>query len=72
MTRHTALRGPGSIYISSIIPRKSLSARTHVCPHCGLVLDRDENAALNIQWRGQRLRGVAGLPAALNREPAAL
>jgi putative transposase len=27
---------------------KSLSVRTHVCPCCGLVLDRDENAALNI------------------------
>ena len=22
--------------------------RTHMCPSCGLVLDRDENAALNI------------------------
>jgi putative transposase len=51
---------------------KSLSVRTHVCTHCGLILDRDLNAALNIQWRGQRLRGVAGMPAALNREPAAL
>jgi putative transposase len=28
---------------------KSLSVRTHVCPCCGLVLDRDENAALNIR-----------------------
>ncbi len=28
---------------------KSLSVRTHVCPHCDLVLDRDENAARNIQ-----------------------
>ena len=28
--------------------RKTLSTRTHVCPRCGLVLDRDENAALNI------------------------
>ncbi|HEX8035510.1 MAG TPA: transposase [Ktedonobacterales bacterium] len=28
---------------------KSLSARTQVCPSCGLVLDRDENAARNIQ-----------------------
>lgn len=27
---------------------KSLSVRTHVCPSCGLVLDRDYNAALNI------------------------
>jgi putative transposase len=37
---------------------KSLSIRTHVCPSCGLVLDRDENAARNIQWAGQALRGV--------------
>ena len=28
--------------------RKTLSTRTHVCPKCGLVLDRDENAAVNI------------------------
>jgi putative transposase len=28
--------------------KKTLSMRTHVCPHCGLVLDRDYNAALNI------------------------
>jgi IS605 OrfB family transposase len=28
--------------------RKSLSVRTHRCPHCGLVLDRDHNAARNI------------------------
>jgi putative transposase len=52
--------------------RKSLSVRTHVCPTCGLILDRDENAALNIQWRGQRLRGLAGLPAGVNPEPVAL
>jgi putative transposase len=32
---------------------KSLSVRTHVCPSCGLVLDRDENAALNILRAGQ-------------------
>jgi putative transposase len=35
--------------------KKSLSIRTHVCPHCKLVMDRDENAARNIlalalQW----------------------
>jgi len=28
--------------------KKSLSVRTHVCTGCGLVLDRDHNAALNI------------------------
>ncbi len=39
---------------------KSLSVRTHVCTNCGLVLDRDENAARTIQWAGQTLRGLAG------------
>ena len=28
--------------------QKTLSTRTHLCPQCGLVLDRDENAAKNI------------------------
>lgn len=36
---------------------KTLSTRTHTCPHCGLVMDRDKNAALNILQRGlQTLR----------------
>ncbi len=36
---------------------KELSERTHTCPHCGLVMDRDTNAALNILQRGlQTLR----------------
>ncbi|PZW20752.1 putative transposase [Thermosporothrix hazakensis] len=30
------------------IVKKSLSVRTHVCTGCGIVLDRDHNAALNI------------------------
>jgi putative transposase len=30
------------------IIEKSLSTRTHVCWHCGLILDRDENAAITI------------------------
>ena len=45
---------------------KSLSVRTHVCTSCGLVLDRDENAARNIQWAGQALRGVVVLAGAVN------
>jgi len=28
--------------------KKSLSVRTHLCTSCGVVLDRDHNAALNI------------------------
>jgi putative transposase len=37
--------------------QKRLSERTHSCPHCGLVLGRDHNAALNILHRGlQTLR----------------
>ncbi len=31
---------------------KDLSVRVHDCPYCGLVLDRDHNAALNILARG--------------------
>jgi putative transposase len=51
---------------------KALSVRTHICPTCGYVADRDENAAKNILWRGQRLRGVPALAGALNREPVGL
>lgn len=41
--------------------RKDLSVRMHDCRHCGLVLDRDENAARNILARGLRARiGLAG------------
>jgi putative transposase len=38
--------------------KKSLSVRTHICPGCGLVLDRDENAARNIL--GKALDGTLG------------
>lgn len=39
------------------IVKKSLSVRVHDCPNCGLILDRDHNAAINIKkaavaWRG--------------------
>ena len=51
---------------------KSLSVRTHVCTNCGLVMDRDENAARNIQWAGQALRGLVAVAAGMNRESVAL
>jgi transposase len=31
---------------------KSLAVRTHACPSCGLVIDRDRNASLNILCAG--------------------
>lgn len=32
--------------------KKSLSIRTHICKKCGLILDRDQNASINILHRG--------------------
>jgi putative transposase len=40
--------------------QKTLSMRTHVCPSCGLVLDRDQNAARNILDSALRTAGQAG------------
>jgi putative transposase len=40
--------------------KKSLSTRTHVCPHCGLVEDRDVNAAINILKLALRTVGHTG------------
>lgn len=34
---------------------KSLAVRTHVCPECGAVLDRDHNSSLNIKYNGLEL-----------------
>ena len=55
-----------------VLVAKGLSVRWHQCPECGTSLHRDENAARNIQWRGQRLRGLAAVAAGANREPVAL
>lgn len=38
---------------------KDLSVRIHRCPHCGLVADRDVNAARNILKRGLKVMSVA-------------
>jgi putative transposase len=35
---------------------KDLSVRIHSCPDCGLTVDRDHNAALNILRLGQSLQ----------------
>ena len=38
---------------------KSLSVRTHTCPHCGYTDDRDVNAAKNILRLGQSLQELS-------------
>ena len=38
--------------------RKLLSIRTHECPKCRTVLDRDQNAAVNILVKALRLAGI--------------
>jgi putative transposase len=55
-----------------VLVQKGLSVRWHECPECGTSLHRDENAARNIQWRGQRLRGLPAMAGGMNREPAGL
>ena len=42
---------------------KDLSVRVHVCPECGLILDRDENAAVNILRLGLQAVGIESLEA---------
>lgn len=40
-----------------MIVAKTLSDRLHSCPHCGLVMDRDQNAAINILRLGLQSLG---------------
>jgi putative transposase len=40
------------------VVKKALSERTHSCDSCGLVLDRDHNAALNIHALGLSVLGL--------------
>lgn len=49
------------------VVEKSLSVRTHICPSCGYVADRDHNAARNILAKGEAraepsYRNVGGGP----------
>ncbi len=48
--RHTSQ--PKTARIVALFFEKSLSTRTHKCPNCGTVLDRDHNAAINILVKG--------------------
>lgn len=41
----------------SIVPKR-LNVRIHACPDCGVTLDRDVNAALNILARGLRVEAL--------------
>ena len=43
--------------------KKYLSVRVHICPFCGLELDRDHNAAINILKRSIYTAGIAGINA---------
>lgn len=45
------------------IVKKGLSVRIHSCPYCGLVLDRDQNAAINILRLGLQSLGSQSLEA---------
>lgn len=45
------------------VVKKSLSTRTHICPHCGHVQDRDHNAAINILRKGLNTVGHTGFKA---------
>jgi putative transposase len=40
-----------------MIVAKTLSDRVHSCPHCGLMMDRDQNAAINIMRLGLQSLG---------------
>ena len=40
-----------------MIVAKTLSDRAHSCPQCGLVMDRDQNAAINIMRLGLQSQG---------------
>jgi putative transposase len=42
------------------VVKKSLSQRTHMCSHCGFILDRDWNAAINILEIALRTVGHTG------------
>jgi putative transposase len=55
-------------YRCGVVVRKDLSARTHECPSCNLVMDRDHNAAMNILNRGLEQARVEKQPILVQRK----
>jgi putative transposase len=52
--------------------QKSLSTRTHICPHCGYVVDRDINAAKNILKKALSTVGHTGTNTLVGDLPSGL
>ena len=52
-----------------VVVKKCLAVRVHRCPDCGLVLDRDVNAAKNVLTAGRAVQGAA-VPARTRRRSA--
>ncbi len=48
---------PPALIFQGRVVEKSLSTRTHICPHCGYTDCRDRNAALNILQKGLSMVG---------------
>lgn len=48
--------------------QKSLAVRTHRCDVCGLILDRDHNAAINILKKGLEIFGITNYNITLPQE----
>ncbi|MDD4448889.1 MAG: zinc ribbon domain-containing protein, partial [Methanothrix sp.] len=46
---------------------KTLAERVHLCPNCGLEMDRDINASLNIRTLGLRGRAYQDLTPTLSK-----
>jgi hypothetical protein len=57
---HRFVRNPGlrAAYAVLATERKTLSVRLHECPKCNLEMDRDENAAINILYKGLTAVGL--------------
>jgi putative transposase len=54
------------------IVKKEMNVRVHNCPYCGLILDRDHNAAINILRLGIDLLALNSSPEGFAKESAVL